>query len=332
MTMNEIEKKNYCLNFLKGIACFCVVFMHCEFPGKLGIIIQCISRFCVPFFFMISGYFCYYENPSAYKGRKKILHIGKITLYTSIFYIIIGFINNIIPICSTIGLDSYSHQNFIYFIFFNKPFFIAGQLWFLFALLYDYIIFTMIHKYKLINKSFILIPLFIVAYICLAQIVHLSGYHIPNCIYRNFLIEGLPLFLLGYYLHTTKINMSNKICVAIFIISSLLCLPERYLLGRDFGVNIFTFPQVTALFLLGINNPSFGKDNKITQIGSMCSMYIYILHPFVWRTIEFMYKLVGFNNSTACAYVMPIVVAFLTLILSQLIVLINNKTKSEKYL
>lgn len=41
---------NYCFDFIKGIACICVVFMHCEFPGVLGTAIQCVSRFCVPFF------------------------------------------------------------------------------------------------------------------------------------------------------------------------------------------------------------------------------------------------------------------------------------------
>lgn len=56
-----MEKKqyNYCLDFIKGIACIFVVFMHCEFPGILGTAVQAISRFCVPFFFMISGYFCF---------------------------------------------------------------------------------------------------------------------------------------------------------------------------------------------------------------------------------------------------------------------------------
>lgn len=36
-----------------------VVFMHCEFPGILGTAVQAVSRFCVPFFFMVSGYFCF---------------------------------------------------------------------------------------------------------------------------------------------------------------------------------------------------------------------------------------------------------------------------------
>lgn len=58
--MTQATKQyNYCLDFIKGIACMFVVFMHCEFPGILGTAVQAISRFCVPFFFMVSGYFCF---------------------------------------------------------------------------------------------------------------------------------------------------------------------------------------------------------------------------------------------------------------------------------
>ena len=81
---------NYCLDFLKGIACMFVVFMHCEFPGVMGVAVQAISRFCVPFFFMVSGYFCFrplsVSNTSIGGGgennsliiKKKVVHIGKI--------------------------------------------------------------------------------------------------------------------------------------------------------------------------------------------------------------------------------------------------------------
>ena len=53
---------NFFFDFIKGIACICVVFMHCEFPGRLGIAVQAVSRFCVPFFFMLSGYYSYYNS------------------------------------------------------------------------------------------------------------------------------------------------------------------------------------------------------------------------------------------------------------------------------
>ena len=53
-----MKQYNYCLDFVKGLACIFVVLMHCEFPGVTGVAVQAISRFCVPFFFMVSGYFC----------------------------------------------------------------------------------------------------------------------------------------------------------------------------------------------------------------------------------------------------------------------------------
>ena len=48
--VNKSHKQyNYCLDFIKGLACIFVVFMHCEFPGKAGTVVQAISRFCVPY-------------------------------------------------------------------------------------------------------------------------------------------------------------------------------------------------------------------------------------------------------------------------------------------
>jgi len=88
-----MKQYNYCLDFIKGIACICVVFMHCEFPGIMGVVVQAISRFCVPLFFMVSGYFCY-QSVAVERGaiikwlfNKKVSHILKITVNASLFYL-----------------------------------------------------------------------------------------------------------------------------------------------------------------------------------------------------------------------------------------------------
>ena len=84
--MSTHKQYNYCLDFIKGIACILVVFMHCEFPGILGTAVQTISRFCVPLFFMVSGYFCFNVSESS-KSWLKIRHVAKITLFASLFYL-----------------------------------------------------------------------------------------------------------------------------------------------------------------------------------------------------------------------------------------------------
>ena len=70
--------RNKSLDAGKAMAAFGVVFIHVSFPGQTGQIIKALARSAVPFFFMVSGYFCYYieetpteENVSQIKYRRK---------------------------------------------------------------------------------------------------------------------------------------------------------------------------------------------------------------------------------------------------------------------
>ena len=298
---------NYCLDFIKGIACICVVLMHCEFPGMLGIIVQTISRFCVPFFFMVSGYFCYYEDKSRARSTwLKIGHILKITAAASLFYLVVQIISAKI----TGGALNVGAGNIFNLIVFNQPFIIAGQLWFLFALLYVYLMYALVEKLNIYKLAYAMIPVLILVYIAMAQGAYLMGKHIPNMYYRNFLIEGFPLFMLGHWIHKNKdrIKLSNSALIAVIAISTLLCIAERFIMVRDFGVNICTFTQVTAIFLYGINNPE-KHEGAVQRLGKNCSMLVYILHPFVWHMMEYIYSAAGIAENTAALYIMPVLVA-----------------------
>ena len=80
------KKYNYCLDFIKGLACIFVVLMHCEFPGLLGTAVQAVSRFCVPLFFMVSGYFCF--RPTAKPEAATIKFGGGVSRSMSTRYVI----------------------------------------------------------------------------------------------------------------------------------------------------------------------------------------------------------------------------------------------------
>lgn len=313
--MGNIKTRNYCFDFVKGIACICVVFMHCEFPGKCGIFVQCISRFCVPFFFMVSGYFCYREN-AVTDYSKKIKHIFLITLGATILYGFIAWLFGWIhPTAKQIG----------YWLIFNQPVVIAGQMWFLFALLYDYILFAVIEKLGWQKLSKISIPVGIIMYIALAQGARLLGVKIPNMIYRNFLIEGFPLFSLGYWLHRDgkRIHISNKVLRIVIVVTTLLCPFERFLMRRDFGVNIVTFPQVISIFLYCINNPEKGKNSLIVMLGLKYSLYVYVFHPAVWHSLERIYEAAHISDNIFAMYMMPILCVTITILLS--IVFVNAR-------
>ena len=230
-----MKQYNYCLDFIKGIACIFVVFMHCEFPGLLGIGVQAISRFCVPFFFMVSGYFCFRPSaqfPETQTGMpenggqnwnliwKKIIHIGRITLYASLFYLAFQLLRSLF---TPVDFGISNKQLFNWAVF-NVPRIVAGQYWFLFALLYAYVLYGIFEHLRLRELAYILAALLFVFYISLAQGLHLSGIQVPNMIYRNWLIEAFPYFMLGHWIHENqdKIKITNKILLTITKVSQVM--------------------------------------------------------------------------------------------------------------
>jgi surface polysaccharide O-acyltransferase-like enzyme len=319
------KQYNYCLDFIKGIACIFVVFMHCEFPGVVGVAVQAIGRFSVPFFFMVSGYFCFSSLRQCRKNqagaaagvggiRRKVMHIAKITLFASLFYLVFVLIQHVLLHNQDFTI---TWRQLFNWIVFNSPRVIAGQYWFLFALLYAYIFYGILERFHLRRFTYVLAGILFVVYICLAQGAHLAGLKIPNMYYRNWLIEAFPFFMLGHWIHENekKINIPNKVLLAIIIVTSLLCWVERWIMGRDFGVNIVTIPQVFALFVYGANNPTH-CEGVLQRLGRDCSMLVYILHPAVWHSIDGLYGLAGISTSTPALYLRPLLVLALSIILA----------------
>ena len=128
------------MDFLKGLACIFVVLMHCEFPGMTGVIVQAISRFSVPFFFMVSGYFCFspllqwvdQENVEVVDGvvgcnlliiKKKSIHIAKIALYASLFYFAFVLLQQALFHNQHLSV---SKVQVVTWLFFNKTFIIIN--------------------------------------------------------------------------------------------------------------------------------------------------------------------------------------------------------------
>lgn len=317
-----MKQYNYCLDFIKGIACVFVVFMHCEFPGLLGIAVQTISRFCVPLFFMVSGYFCYKSANTQPVGQrwlfnKKVKHILKIIVNASLFYLLFVGLQSLL--FDNINWHLSFEQIYI-FLLFNVPPIIAGQYWFLFALLYVYILYAIIERFDLFKYAYPFAALMFVVYITLAQGMYIAGYSISSMLYRNFLVEGFAYFMLGHWIHKNQsvVRVSNCALLVTITLTTLLCLLERNLLGRDFGVNVVTIPQVFCLFLYAVKN-SHKHKGVIQEIGKRYSMYVYIFHPFVWHTIEYVYAYYDIQSNIVALYMMPLLVLSISLLLSHIV-------------
>lgn len=325
---------NSCLDFMKGIACIFVIFMHCEFPGRLGIFTQTISRFCVPFFFMVSGYFSYRSMTIGCDSHgiyaifnKKVKHILQLIVGSTVVYLSFVIIQSLL--FNNINWSVHP-ERILQLICFNRPFIISGQYWFLFALLYVYVLYAVIERYNLYKQSYYLAAFMFVLYFSLAQGMHAFGGSVPNFYYRNFLVEGFPFFMLGHWIHKNQSNLciNNNLLLALIALTTILCIPERYLFRRDFGVNIMTLPQVFCLFLYAVNNP-LKNNGLIQEMGKRYSMYIYILHPIIWYTLRYVYDYLHISDNLIAQYLMPIEVLVFTILLS-FIVEGANRSISKK--
>lgn len=315
---HSLVARNHCMDAVKGLACIAIVFMHCEFPGKLGMLVQCVARFGVPFFFMVSGFFCH-----SAKGRvdygKKLRHVLEIVLWTTLFYALVT------PLYAPWEgwPDLKAVRNWVLF---NKPFYIAGQMWFLFALLYDYALFALFDRKGLRWVLWMVGPVGIAVYVAMAQGAHLAGIHVPNMWYRNFLVEGFSLFSLGYLIrvHGERIRIPDGLLWVVLLVSTALCPVERWLLGRDFGVNIVTFPQVAALFLLCVRHPGLGEGSCLEALGLKFSLFVYILHPAVWHLLDRSLESTGLAGVPAVGYLRPILCAALAVAASMAFVALKD--------
>jgi len=318
-----------------------VVFMHCEFPGMMGVAVQAISRFCVPFFFMVSGYFCFrpllqqVDNSKivAMNGRrdsliikKKVSHIAKITLYASLFYFAFTLLQQALFHNQNLSV---SKGQVLTWLVFNKPFIIGGHLWFLFALLYAYVFYGILERLNLRKFAYVLACILFVVYVCLAQGAHLAGVHVSNHFYRNWLIEAFPFLMLGQWIHENqdRINISNKTLFIIIFVTTFLCLVERKIMGRDFGVNIVTIAQVFALFVYGVKNPT-RHEGAIQRLGRDCSMMVYIIHIAIWVLLARLYKYMGIAENLLALYMKPVLVVVFSILFALLFNDIVAKVKS----
>lgn len=310
-----------------------VVWMHCEFPGRTGVIVQAISRFCVPFFFMVSGYFSGNMSKIVIGGgncliiNDKTKHIFKITLWASLFYFVWAVIRNLVWHDKELSI---SIGQAVSWLVFNRPVVIGGHIWFLFALLYDYILVSIFDGKKIHRLQYLFGTISMVMLFVLGQGVHLVGVSIPNCIYRNWLIEGLAFFMLGRWIkeNKDKVKISNTLLLIIIVLSSFLCLAERKFMSRDFGVNICTLPQVFSLFLYAVKNPT-RHAGLFQRIGRDCSMLVYVLHIFVWQVIGYVYVALGINENILALYLLPILVVIVSILLALLFNWTVSKFKKE---
>lgn len=341
MTVSEkiTGKKQYDLmNAMKLIAAFFVVTIHVHFPGSFGQSVIAVARFAVPFFFMVSGFFCCYENPAVVpsKMKRKIKHILFLMLGAMLLYILFYSAKAIHG--GTFG--SYvsglvSPRSILAFIGLNQTY-AAEFLWFLPALLYAYGIFFGFEKLGITKKTAILVPLLSVSGVLFRELKEI----LPNApeildrayLYRNFLFVGLPFLLMGYFIRVHQEKLTEKLSDASLILMMLIGFGESIavdLLHTQKSVYLGTILAVFALFVLIVKKEDNVHVPHLASLGADYSLYIYIFHILVknvLRGLGDVIPVIG-KGINVLEPAWPIVIFLMTLAVSAVYVELKNTVK-----
>ena len=298
--VHSSENRN--LSFWKGIACIFIVLLHSQLPGVVGYSVDVLSRFAVPFFFLISGYYLMSEKQEGQiekqeRIKRKIKSNLIVFLWATLVYLVYQGINFCI-------VEGYSITEFIkeffypsglvFMLLFNRITY-ASHLWFVASLLYAYFtIYVLIRlKINFEKRGFVILSVIalsagiIVREICLLKPVSILSFTTADVsFFRNWILLALPLVILGNSLRTIKnniiININNiTLEIAIFLGCIVSFIEKWYsinYLGTHLDLYFGTILCTFALFIYTINNSKVCYSEYVANIGRDLSLYIYILH------------------------------------------------------
>ena len=313
-----VEQKhiaNLKLNFLKGLACIGVVFVHVSFPGTLGGVISYAAGFAVPVFFMIAGYFAWEAKAETIKRR--LVKIAKIFLLA---YLLFFAYSAAIAIKNqNLGFWLSIHFNWktaIKYIFFCTVDF-AIPLWYLIAMIETYVLWFFVVKHKKEQLAVKLLP-----YLFLLQILFSICCDVLQVAWFwkiNFIVRAMPWFLLGYYLHTEKAENIRKMAsykVIILVVAGGIISVIPALVSLPFQVSTVGYIlYALGLFVLCLRNPDNRTCKFVEYLGEKLSLNIYIFHTLVEGVLVFLCgKLLNINiQEITWLWCKPIIVLICTI-------------------
>ncbi len=279
---------------MRIVAAFFVVSIHAPFMGTIGAVIVSVARFAVPFFFAVSGFFCFYADKTQIpkKVNRKIRHILFLFLGSSVLY----FIYNALPYVIDGNFLEYvkpffSLKSIAEFLFFNNTH-ISEFMWYFPALIYCFLFFLILNKIERngVGKrtSLALFIVLSVLGVTLKEIILIfpnSPEFLKNgFICRNFLFIGVPFFMMGYYIRLNKEELTRKLNYHVLVammVSGVAEVVLVHIFHTTKSLYLGTIISVFALFVFLIKSEDKIKIPHIASVGRKYSLYVYIFHIII---------------------------------------------------
>lgn len=145
-------------------------------------------------------------------------------------------------------------------------------------------------------------------------------------IFNLFIFRALPFFLMGIIIKMKEkeillLEIEKKYFIFIFLFGSVLSLIERYFFVES-QFYIGTYIVVIAMAIMSVRYEIY--NNIINFIGKNLSIYIYILHIAVGKTLDLIYTKFHLWNNLPLKYFRVFIILFFTLTIAYSIFYIKN--------
>jgi len=259
------------IDLLRLSAAVLVIVIHVPFDTSAA---SSIDLWCVPVFFLLSGYFLKGAELRDAIEWRSIIRVSVITLSASCIYLPLYFLADGALSARLLMTGFWIH------------------LWFLHALIFG-LIFTKLYFTYVGSKVF-----FAVFAVVIILALHAVDWQVSfqnegttlTLVVLRFLQAG-PLIFLGLVIRQNGLTMNkfnSWVCIGC---GALLCLGEAVLLQRA-GAGVInpqfplgTLPMMLGLFFLFKNLTVQTFVPRYIDVGK-CALMIYILHPFVLTVIK----------------------------------------------
>lgn len=331
------KRQNECLNFLKGIACILIVYLHMGFPEPIGSVVSVISKMSVQLFFMISGYFAWSSsNETALskmpaKLKHTLVMIGWAVLFSTMYHLVIASmqVGIIESVRSWFGV--FDLKNTLKFVGLTATSHIPGWgvLWFLFSLLYCYVAYAVVLKLKWIKLAYGMIVPILLFHLGVRYFFVLSGVSFGSVYFQNWLLNGIPFFFLGHWIHAHRDQIVSRckdrslliVCLGGIVLANV----EAQIMGY-MSFYFGTILQVVSLFIFALRNPEQKVCRWLAKIGEKDCFFVYIAHPIVGGVIGMLAG--GLKETVLYPYLFAAIVVVVCVVLSRCVDWLKSREAS----
>jgi surface polysaccharide O-acyltransferase-like enzyme len=317
------------------------VVIHVPFPGAFGNFVSCLSRFAVPLFFAISGYFSF--GTDGRRLTRQMGHIFRLNLLATALAIFCKYqqmsdwdagvllkLQQLMPDPEHTAKWLFLHIN---------PF--SGELWYLTAIFFCYVgVWAYVCFFQKEEKDYRLLyrvslVLFLIRFLA-GDLLRFAGVKIPFYIFRDGWFLGLPMFALGIFLRQNQDAILSRFPLTgcRFLLLSAVCFGLSFAQWEFMDMPelpLGTVAQVALLILFTAAHPKLGRSGmayRMVAKFSFLSTAMYILHyRFYGYYTERFQQPVQERLGASEAWLRPVLIIFVTLVVSILLQLLLDVTK-----